>query len=132
MKKLFVSIIALLLFIGGTVNAQNQQRTPEERAKMQAERLKMQIENIKTTLKLTDAQVTKVTAIMAATAKKTDSLRTANQGGDRSAMMGLMKPISEARDAKIKAVLTPEQVTVFDAKKAEFFNFRRPAPPVQQ
>ena len=126
MKKLIIFMIALLLLIGGTVNAQNQNRTPEERAQMQAERLKMQIERIKTTLTLTDEQTTKLTTIMAATAKINDSLRTANQGGDRAAMMEKMKPYSDARDAKIKAILTADQVTVFDEKKAELFSFRRP------
>jgi hypothetical protein len=47
-------------------------------------------------------------------------------------MMGLMKPISDARDAQIKAVLTPDQAKIFEDKKAELFSFRRPAPPVQQ
>ena len=131
MKKLLISMLALLLLIGGTVSAQNQpgqRRTPEERAKMQ-------VEAVKTALTLTDDQVTKVTAILAATAKKTDSLRTANQGGDRTAMMGLMKPISDARDAQIKAILTPDQAKIFEDKKAELFSFRRPqgAPaPAQQ
>ena len=128
MKKLLIAMIALLLLIGGTVCAQNaggQRRTPEER-------LKMQVDQVKTALTLTDDQVTKVTAILAATTKQTDSLRTANQGGDRTAMMGLMKPISDARDAQIKAILTPDQATVFEAKKAELFSFRRPQAPAQQ
>jgi len=128
MKKLLISMIALLLLIGGTVCAQNQggqRRTPEER-------LKMQVDAVKTALTLTDDQTSKVTAILAATAKRTDSLRQANQGGDRTAMMGLMKPISDARDAQIKAVLTPDQAKIFEDKKAELFSFRRPAPPVQQ
>jgi hypothetical protein len=126
MKKLLISMIALLLLIGGTVNAQNQQRrTPEER-------LKMQVDAVKTALTLTDDQTTKVTSILAATAKRTDSLRQANQGGDRSAMMGLMKPISESRNAQIKAVLTPDQAKIFEDKKAELFSFRRPAAPAQQ
>lgn len=133
MKKLIVSMIALLLLIGGTVYAQNQNqnRTPEERAKMQAERFKMQIEKIKTTLTLTDEQTTKLTAIMAATAKINDSLRAANQGGDRAAMQEKMKPYSDARNAKIKAILTSDQVKIFEDKKAELFGFRRPAPAQQ-
>jgi hypothetical protein len=128
MKKLLIAMIALLLLIGGTVCAQNaggQRRTPEER-------LKMQVEQVKTALTLTDDQVTKVTAILAATAKRTDSLRTANQGGDRTAMMGMMKPISDSRDAQIKAVLTADQAKIFDEKKAELFSFRRPQAPAQQ
>lgn len=128
MKKLIVSMIALLLLIGGTVNAQNQnqtRRTPEERAKMQADRFK-------TALTLTDEQTTKVYSILFDSSKKMDSIRTANAGGDRSAMMELVKPINEARDAKIKAVLTKEQAETYEAKKAELTGFRRPAPPVQQ
>jgi hypothetical protein len=128
MKKLLISMIALLLLIGGTVCAQNpggQRRTPEER-------LKMQVEAVKTALILTDEQTAKVTVILATTAKQTDSIRTANQGGDRSAMMGLMKPFTDARDAKIKVILTPEQAKVFEEKKAELFSFRRPQAPAQQ
>ena len=128
MKKLIISMIALLLLIGGTVCAQNpggQRRTPEER-------LKMQVEAVKTALILTDEQTAKVTVILASTAKQTDSIRTANQGGDRTAMMGLMKPFTDARDAKIKVILTPEQAKVFEEKKAELFSFRRPQAPAQQ
>jgi len=128
MKKLLIAMIALLLLIGGTVCAQNagvQRRTPEER-------LKMQVDAAKTALTLTDDQVTKVTAILAATTKQTDSIRTANQGGDRTAMQGMMKPISDARDAKIKAVLTADQAKIFEEKKAELFSFRRPQAPAQQ
>ncbi|MDP4240691.1 MAG: hypothetical protein Q8904_14605 [Bacteroidota bacterium] len=128
MKKLFVSMIALLLLIGSTVSAQNQQqrRTPEERAKMQADA-------VKTALSLNDDQTAKVVTILIATSKKVDSLRTANQGGDRQAMMTAMKPISDARDAQIKAILTPDQATKFDAQKATLFGFRRPAQaPAQQ
>lgn len=128
MKKLIISMIALLLLIGGTVCAQNQggqRRTPEER-------LKMQVEAVKTALILNDEQTAKVTVILATTAKQTDSVRTANQGGDRTAMMGLMKPFTDARDAKIKVILTPEQAKVFEEKKAELFSFRRPQAPAQQ
>jgi len=130
MKKLIISMIALLLLIGGTVNAQNpggggQRRTPEER-------LKMQIDALKTALTLTDDQVVKATAILQATTKKTDSLRAANQGGDMTAMRAAMQPISDARDAKIKAILTPDQQPIFEAKKAELFSFRRPQAPAQQ
>ena len=128
MKKLLISMIALLLLIGGTVCAQNpggQRRTPEER-------LKMQVDAVKAALVLTDEQTAKVTVILASTAKQTDSIRTANQGGDRTAMMGLMKPFTDARDAKIKVILTPEQAKVFEEKKAELFSFRRPQAPAQQ
>ena len=122
-------MIALLLLIGGTVCAQNQgggqQRTPEERAKMQAEA-------VKTALTLTDDQTAKVVTILLAVRKQQDSIRTANPDMDRAAQMEKMTPLNAARDAKIKAILTPAQVPVFEAKKAELFTFRRPQAPAQQ
>lgn len=121
MKKLIISMIAVLLLIGGTVSAQNQQRTPEERAKMQAE-------GVKTALTLNDDQTAKVTAILLGVRKQMDSLRAANPDMDRAAMMEKMTAFNAGRDAKIKAILTPEQATVFEAKKAELFSFRRPQP----
>ena len=122
MKKLIVSMIALLLLIGGTVNAQNQQRTPEERAKMQADA-------VKTALTLTDDQTAKVVVILLDVRKKQDSVRTANPDMDRTALMEKMTAFNAARDAKIKALLTPAQATTFEAKKAELFSFRRPQQP---
>ena len=118
-------MIALLLLIGGTVNAQNQtRRTPEERAKMQADRFK-------TALTLTEEQTTKVYEIVLSAAKQMDSLRSANPGGDRASMMETMKPINAARDVKLKAVLTPEQATTYEAKKAELTGRRPTVAPVQ-
>jgi hypothetical protein len=46
--------------------------------------------------------------------------------------MEKMTPLNAVRDAKIKAILTPTQVPVFEAKKAELFTFRRPQAPAQQ
>jgi len=123
MKKLIISMIAVLLLIGGTVNAQNQQMDP-------AARIKMQADGIKTALTLTDDQTAKVVVILTAVRKSQDSLRTANPdlAQDRAAMTAKMQPMNDARDAKIKAILTPAQLPVFEAKKAELFSFRRPQP----
>lgn len=113
MKKLVVSIFAFLLLIGGTVNAQNQStKTPEERAKLQAD-------NIKTALVLNEEQNTKVYAIALASATSTDSLTKANPGPATPAFNDAKIAINVSRDVKIKAVLTPEQATQFEAKKAE-------------
>ena len=69
---------------------------------------------LKDQLKLTDDQVTKITAIYTAEGAKIDSIRKA--GGDlRTAFM----PIMQADQAKIKAVLTPEQADAF-AKMPQF------------
>jgi protein CpxP len=68
-----------------------------------------QAARLKTTLTLTDDQTAKVTAIYAAQAKSTDSLRAAGNT-DRAAAM----PIRAAANAKIKAILTPDQQAAFD------------------
>jgi Spy/CpxP family protein refolding chaperone len=120
MKKLIVSIFAFLLLIGGTVNAQNQStKTPAERAKLQAD-------NIKTALVLNEEQNTKVYAIVLASAASTDSLKKANPGPATPEFNNAKIAINVSRDSNIKAVLTPEQATQFEAKKAELFG-----PPVQ-
>jgi periplasmic protein CpxP/Spy len=87
--------------------------TPEQ----QLERLKTQITGI------TDAQSAKLLAIYAASAKRTDSLRTAT-GDDRTAYREKSAPITAERNAKVKAVLTPEQATAWqkaqDEQRARF------------
>jgi len=62
---------------------------------------------MKTQLNLTDDQSAKILAIMKDGAAKRDSVR--NAGGDRDAM----RPIMMATNAKIKAVLTPDQQTAY-------------------
>jgi Spy/CpxP family protein refolding chaperone len=118
MKKLFVLMFALLLLIGGIAKA--QMPSPESR-------IKRQMDAMKAAITLTDDQTTKVTAIITAMTKSTDSLFTANQGGDMTAMREIFTKMGDVRNAKIKAVLTPEQQIVFEAKKVEIFAFRRPA-----
>lgn len=59
-------------------------------------------------LKLTDDQVTKITAIYTVEQTKRDSITKA--GGDRTAMM----PLRAASTAQIKALLTADQNTEFD------------------
>jgi len=86
-----VGITAMSYAQGG-----GQRRSPEERAKM-----------MQTQLKLTDDQTAKVTTIYQAQTKQIDSLR--NAGGDRSAF----RPIMQATNDKIKAILTPEQATAW-------------------
>jgi len=96
MKKVML-ICCLLLGITAVSRAQGgQRRSPEERAKM-----------LQTQLKLSDDQTAKITALYQAQTAKVDSVR--NAGGDRSAF----RPIMEATNEKIKAILTPEQATSY-------------------
>lgn len=110
MKKLIVSIITLVLLIGGTVNA--QKRTPEKSAKTQAEKLK-------TVLGLSEEQNTKIYEIYLTAAKKMDSIKTANPGVKGKPLKKLLKPVNNAREAKMKKVLTTDQAVQYEAKKGE-------------
>lgn len=91
-------VCCFLLGITAVSRAQGggPRRSPEERAKM-----------MQTQLKLTDDQTAKITAIYQTQAKSIDSLR--NAGGDRTAF----RPIMQATNDKIKAILTPEQATAW-------------------
>jgi len=88
-------------------------RSPEEQAKA-----------LQTQLKLTDDQTAKVTAIYTAQAKSRDSIMTASNG-DRQAAFQAMRPLMEASNAKIKAILTADQVAAFDKYQAEMQERRR-------
>lgn len=69
---------------------------------------------LKTSLSLNDAQTAKITAIYTTQRKSIDSLM--NAGGDFSAF----RPMMTATNAKIKAVLTPEQAAAFQKQQDEF------------
>lgn len=79
---------------------------PEERAKQ-----------LQTQLKLNDDQTTKITAIYTAQAAKMDSLMKSGSQ-DRSAF----RPIMEATNTKVKALLTDEQKAEFDKAQAAMRN----------
>ena len=104
MKK--VLLVALLAIGVSTASrAQGfQQRTPAEQA-----------EQLKTQLSLTADQTAKVTAIFTAAGKTRDSLMAAGQngGGDMQAMMATFTKMREDQAAKIKKVLTAEQLPVY-------------------
>ena len=106
-KLLLVALLAIgtsaMSFAQGGPGGRPQQ-TPEQ----QLERLKTQITGI------SDAQSTKLLAVYAASAKRSDSLRTA-LNGDFASMREKSAPITAARTAQIKAVLTADQQKAFDA-----------------
>ncbi|MBS1531700.1 MAG: Spy/CpxP family protein refolding chaperone [Bacteroidetes bacterium] len=97
MKKLLIMCCILLGFAAvSRAQGGGQRRSPEDRAKQ-----------LQTALNLTDDQTAKITAIYQAQAKQVDSIRTA--GGDFSAM----RPLMQATNEKVKAILTPEQATAY-------------------
>ncbi|WP_183558779.1 hypothetical protein [Mucilaginibacter sp. SP1R1] len=103
MKKILL-MCCFLIGISAVSRAQGggMRKSPEDRAK-----------DLQTQLKLSDDQTSKVTAIYKDQATKMDSVRTA-ANGDRGAMRQAMMPMMQAANDKIKAILTPDQVTAYE------------------
>jgi protein CpxP len=102
MRKIML-LCCFLLGITAVSRAQGGggRMSPEDRAKQ-----------LQTQLKLTDDQTAKITAIYTAQSAKRDSIRTA-ANGDRDAMMQAMRPLMQATNDKIKAILTPDQAAAY-------------------
>ncbi len=103
MRKILL-MCCFLLGVTAFCRAQGggMRRSPADQAKA----LQMQ-------LSLNDDQTAKITAILTAQSTKRDSIRTA-ANGDRDAMMQGMMPLMKDTNAKIKAILTPDQATAYD------------------
>src|ERR1035437_662241 len=130
MKKLIVSMCILLLLAGGSVNAQKKKTSKkvDPVSNVLKDRAKIQTDNIVTALALNPDQQNQVYVIVLEAIIKKDSVIGKSAGKDATTMMESVRPINEDRDTKIKAVLTPEQATQYDAKKADLTNI--PLPPV--
>jgi hypothetical protein len=113
MKKQIVAAAVLGLFSITAVNAQGggfQRKTPEERVqvihqkldsafKLDGEKMKQVDEIFLTAYKESD--------------KKMEEMRAGGGEMDREAMMAARKKINDERDAKLKALLTAEQMKVW-------------------
>lgn len=107
MKKVLM-VCAFVIGISAISFAQGRQRrSPADQAAA-----------LKTSLSLNDDQAAKITAIYTTQGKSTDSLMAA-ANGDFGAMREKMAPITAATNAKIKAVLTPDQATAFQKQVDE-------------
>ena len=115
MKKILV--FALMVMLGlGSAFAQ-QQRDP-------AQMLQRQVDRMKEALSLTNDQVVKITPILKESQEKQAAARAkAKEAGgtlDRDKMMADMKKANNEVDAKIKPILTADQVTkLADYRKAQ-------------
>jgi protein CpxP len=99
MKKLL--LVALLAIGVSTVSLAQGPQSPEE-----------ELAGLKTSLTLSDAQVAKAKIIVDAQAKSRDSLFQAANGDFQSAIPKMMTMMTTS-SAKIKALLTPEQATIY-------------------
>ena len=110
MKKL--SMIIAFVAASVAVNAQEKDhKTPQERAQLQTARMTKE-------LSLTTDQAAKVEAINLKYADQIEAKRT-EQKADREKMRTEGKALHDAHDADMKVVLTPEQYTIWQAKKEE-------------
>lgn len=106
MKKLLL-VCAFVVGASAVSFAQGGGRAQQTPAQ-QLDRLKAAVTGI------TDDQAAKITAVYTSSAKSMDSLRTADPTGMREKMA----PMRAASNAKIRAVLTPDQAKQFDALPA--------------
>ncbi|PWT96614.1 MAG: hypothetical protein C5B52_15375 [Bacteroidetes bacterium] len=113
MKKKILSlllIVAAFIFVEGA-NAQSHQMASA------ADRATKYTDWMKSTLKLTDDQVSKVQDINLKYANKTDELMKA--ANSKKEKMQALKSQEEGRDAELKGVLTNDQYQTYQEKKKQ-------------
>jgi hypothetical protein len=108
----------IMLILAGTLStqAQQQRRTPEERAKMSVDRWS-------DSLKLSAAQKTDLEPVYLDYYKAQDKLREGLAPGTRPEKADMDK-ISDARDAKLKIILKADQFTKLKDMEAAMRNNR--------
>lgn len=84
------------------------------RAQMRRPSPEVQAKTLQDSLQLSDDQTKKVTDILVDAQKDAQDAMSANQG-DRQAMRSAMREIMKKTDAKITAILTPEQAQKYEA-----------------
>lgn len=113
--KTILFVVALCVAV--TVQSFAQQGPPKRSAE---ERAAIFVKNLGKEMTLTEEQSTKITAIQLETFKKVDEIREKGMtGGDRKAMRQDVKAANDAAEVSIKALLTDEQKTKFDAWQAK-------------
>ncbi len=113
-----ITFLFLVLLMGQSSFAQRgMNMDPAERAKKQTEAMKEQ-------LTLSDAQASKVEAVLLATSEKMMTARE-EADGDRSAMREAMKTIQEEKMDEMKKYLTAEQFTAYEKMEQEALERRQ-------
>jgi Spy/CpxP family protein refolding chaperone len=120
MKKLFFLPFILFCFQAFSQNVRG--KSPEERAEMM-------MQSLKSSVSLTEEQVSTIKSIQMESLLKLDALRTkVRASGNPGQAREEMKKLTEANEADIKAVLTPEQSEKYSAwlsKRKEEMRNRR-------
>lgn len=119
----FVMMFILILGVCKTINAQPPQPpSPEEMAKFETDWMK-------TSLKLTSAQLPKIDAINLKYAKKMGEMFQKGPEGDFSVMEEKMNEMESQKRTEFQAILTPEQLKLYDKEVADR-RANRPGPPM--
>lgn len=112
MKKVLLSIVAAVFAVSSFAHDGGKgPKTPEQVATKKADKLK-------TELGLTDDQRTKVYAILLDNTTKIQAIK-AKYPNDKKAAQAEIKPLRQASESSIKAILTPEQIVKWDTLKKE-------------
>lgn len=109
MKKI---LFVVALFVAVAVQSFAQQGQPKRSAE---ERAAIFVKNLGKEMTLTEVQSTKIQAIQMETFKKVDEIREKGMAGDKKVMRQEVKSANDAAETSIKALLTDEQKTKFDA-----------------
>lgn len=112
MKKVLLSIVTAVFAVSTFAhNGGKGTKTPEQIATKKADKLK-------TELGLSDDQRTKVYAILLDNTTKIQAIK-AKYPNDKKAARAEIMPLRQTAESSIKAILTPEQITKWDAMKKE-------------
>jgi len=113
MKKVLLSIVAAVFAVSSFAqDGGSGSKTPEQIATQKADKLK-------TELGLSDDQRSKIYAILLENTAKIQAIK-AKYPNDKKAAKAEIRPLRQAADQSIKSILTPEQITKWEAlKKAQ-------------
>ena len=124
-KQLLLIVVAAMISIT-SVNAQGggnfQRRTPEERVKMVHDKLDSAFKMDAATMAKSDEVFLN---FYKDSDKKMDEIRSA--GGAREEMMAARQKLVEERDAKLKSILTEEQMKIWKDQIEPSMRPQRPA-----
>jgi periplasmic protein CpxP/Spy len=112
MKKVIFLLISFMATFGFAQSADKAAKTPEQKASHHSEMLTKK-------LSLSPEQKQSVYTLILDRVNKANAVRAKYTTGDKKGMHKELKPIIDDFNTKIKAILTPDQVTKWEQFKAE-------------
>lgn len=113
MKKFSFAIMMALLFVAGTVMAQQQQRTGQRGQFSTSARAEREVEQLKTSLSLNEQQAAEVLKISLKYAQQDSvrmvEMRSSGQQFDREAFMKQREETTKAKTEELNKVFTVDQ-----------------------